>query len=163
MNRNLSAHYLKFGTHLIENSNSTAPAEISLLDDDPNAMALLCEILHHRCQLTHDLFVIENFSGLRKLAVVSDKYNCVAAVSFATNSWIQALEPLEAKATPDDLFQALEVAYILDHAILFERVTKRILMNDVGGILDRMIGWTTDNILPIRVYGKHFRLLCLRL
>jgi hypothetical protein len=90
------------------------------------------------------------------LATISDKYNCVRAVSFATDARIQALEPLESKVTEDELFYLVEVAYILDHAVLFERVTKRILMNDVGGILERMIGWTTDNVLPIKVYGKDF-------
>lgn len=126
------------------------------MDDDPDAMTILCEILHHRIELSQDVYLIASVSGLRNLSTLSDKYNCVSAVIFTTNTWIQALEPLEPKATSDELFQLLEVAYILDHAVLFERITKRILMSDVGGTLDSMIGWTTDNILPIKVYGMHF-------
>jgi hypothetical protein len=122
-------------------------------------MTILCQILHHQNEVSNEVFVAKNISGLRNLATISDKYNCVGAVSFATNTWIQALEPFEAQASQHDLFHLLEVAYILDHPVQFERVSKRILMNDVGGILERMIGWTTDDILPIKVYGKHFSVL----
>ncbi|KAE9376314.1 hypothetical protein N431DRAFT_501229 [Stipitochalara longipes BDJ] len=148
-----------FGPHFQEGealsrSNSTAPAVIPLLDDDPTAMKILCQVLHHQTEAPYELFAAENISGLRNLATVSDKYSCAGAVSLATNAWIQAVETQEPKATQDELFHLLEVAYILDHPVLFERVSKRILISDIGGILERMIGWTTENFLPIKVYGE---------
>jgi len=147
-----------FGPHFQEGdalskSNSTTPAVIALPDDDAHTMTVLCQFLHYQNESLHELFVQESISGLRKLAIVCDKYNCVNAVSFSTNAWISTLEPLEANASEDELFSLVESAYFLDHAVLFERVTKRILMNDVGAILQRMIGWTNDNVLPIKVYG----------
>jgi hypothetical protein len=117
-------------------------------------MTVLCQFLHFQNDSFHELFVKESISGLRKLAIICDKYNCINAVSFATNAWISTLEPLEAKASEDELFSLVESAYFLDHASLFERVTKRILMNEVGGVLQRMISWTNDDVLPIKVYGE---------
>jgi hypothetical protein len=119
-------------------------------------MTALCPFFHYQNESLHDLFVEESISGLRKLVVICDKYNCVSAVSFATNAWISTLEPLEVKANETELFSLVGSAYFLDHAALFERVTKRILMNDVGGILQRMIGWTNDDVLPVKVYGDAF-------
>jgi hypothetical protein len=130
---------LPFRSHLTKDSNSIFPAIIPLPDDEPTTMTILCQVLHYQEMPSHELFVVENISKLRNLALISDKYNCIKAVSFATNAWIQALEPLEPKATQDELFNLVEVAHILDHEVLFERATKRILMNDVGAILERMI------------------------
>jgi hypothetical protein len=116
-------------------------------------MTILCQFLHYQNESLHELFIGESISGLRKLAMLCDKYDCVGAVSFATDAWISTLEPLDAKASNAELFSLVESAYFLDHAALFERATKRILMNDVGGILQRIIWWTNDDVLPIKVYG----------
>ena len=98
-------------------------------------MTVLCQFLHYQNESLHDIFVEESISGLRNLAVVCDKYKCVRAVSFATNAWISTLESLEVKASKAELFSLAESVYLLDYATLFKRVTKRILVNDVGGIL----------------------------
>jgi hypothetical protein len=125
----------------------------SLPDDDPGTMTILCKFLHYQNEPFPGLVLSPSISTLRNLAIMSDKYNCVGSVGFLTDAWIDRLETLETKASDDELFRLVESAYILDHAFLFERVTKRILMNDLGGILDRMIGWSADEILPIKVYG----------
>lgn len=130
---------------------------ITLPDDDPDAMCILCQILHLQNDPIPEVLLDESIMGLRKLAVVCDKYNCVSAVRFHTNVWIDKLESfLEGKVGNAELFNIVECAYILDHAALFERATMKILMNDIGGILDRIIGWSTDDILPIKVYGIFF-------
>jgi len=113
-------------------------------------MLLLCQLLHFQNEPFQAISDLGGISALRKLALTCDKYDCVNAVSHATSTWI---ESLEAQASEEELITLAESAYVLDHAVIFESVTKRLVLNDTGQILERIIEWTTDEILPVKVYG----------
>lgn len=67
--------------------NATSPdtPSISLPDDDSEAVVWLCKALH----FTKDLKVDINFSLLRKLAILCDKYDLVDALNPWSHAWLQ--------------------------------------------------------------------------
>ena len=68
---------------------------------------------------------------------------------------------MEAQASEEELITLLESAYMLGHAVVFESVTKRLVLNDTGQILERIIEWTADEILPVKVYGMALSKPCI--
>jgi hypothetical protein len=57
-----------------------ARREISLPDDKPSAIDLMCNIIHYRI---HELSLAPTAAKLHDLAIVSDKYDCIQATSLA--------------------------------------------------------------------------------
>ncbi|CZT16205.1 uncharacterized protein RCC_02047 [Ramularia collo-cygni] len=111
--------HFKEGKALAENGT----VEISLPEDDPQAMITMCKVMH----ISPDIMAkVPNYKELEHLAELADKYDTVSALGPATYLWIS-------KALPQSRMQGriglMAVAYAFDHAELFDRVGHAIVMD----------------------------------
>ncbi|KAF8857824.1 hypothetical protein BDZ45DRAFT_422472 [Acephala macrosclerotiorum] len=106
--------------------NSGYPSEVPLPEDDPEAMTLLCNCLHFR---TDHIPRNVKFSQLKALAVLCDKYNVAKAISAWSILWLQKWETSKCE---DGFEGLLAVAYALDCAEAFAKLSKKAILNQVG-------------------------------
>lgn len=116
--------------------------EVSLPDDKPSATELMCNIIHHRI---HDPSLAPTAAELHDLAIVSDKYDCIQAISLAATAWIQP----DATQHISNLGMLMATAFMLKLSAPFYRVTKTLILGfggsydslaDIPGFVDRL-GW----------------------
>lgn len=106
-------------------STTQQPLRLPLVEDDPEAMRLLCSTLHYRQTAT------PNFEQLKMLALVCDKYDCREAVMSHSTLWLQSyLASVKAEGAID--LDALAVSYIFGNAWAFAEITRRLLREHTG-------------------------------
>lgn len=92
---------------------------IRLLEDDADAMYILCNIIH----LRNDKLPARVLPDvLCTLASLARKYECVVAAGRATVQWF---DRLHVSKNPGDIWKIIEAAYLLDEAMFFARFTTR--------------------------------------
>ncbi|MCJ1253187.1 hypothetical protein MMC24_000996 [Lignoscripta atroalba] len=135
-----------FGPHFKEGQglDSSNPPHILFPDDDPSAMTLICKLLHHQyypddeADLTHSLLV--------SLAIICNKYDCAAALQYASSFWIEPFVHLAPNKTHQEL---LGVTYLFDNPRMFNRVTKELLLKYEGPYINLETGFAFPcSLLP---------------
>jgi hypothetical protein len=106
--------------------NSDCPSEVPLPEADPEAMTLLCNCLHFR---TDHIPRNVEFSLLKALALLCDKYNVAKAISAWNILWLQKWETSECE---DGFEGLLVVIYALDCAETFAKMSKKAILDQVG-------------------------------
>jgi hypothetical protein len=106
--------------------NPGCPSEVPLPEDDPEAMTLLCNCLHFR---TDHIPRNVDFSLLKALAILCDKYNVARAISAWNILWLQKWETSECE---DGFEGLLVVIYALDCAEAFAKISKKAILDQVG-------------------------------
>ncbi|KAE9990477.1 hypothetical protein EG327_001379 [Venturia inaequalis] len=131
------------GRQLAENSAVDQRYELPLPDDDATAMSILCKIFHMRHEDVPRPGKIQD-SVLYNVAVLSEKYDCVAAIKPVSAAWLFA----RCESTAHNDGTLLLVAMLLDEPEAFKKVSKHIVMSfglsftEVAGmeeLKDRMI------------------------
>jgi hypothetical protein len=100
--------------------------EIPLPDDDATAIQLLCAVVHHQNgsdTIPRQLAV----RTILNIAMAADKYDCVRALKFASESWLQP-----SWDRVDDLMVLAAAAYLLENAEAFWEITKKMILNHDG-------------------------------
>ncbi|MCJ1472160.1 hypothetical protein MMC13_000807 [Lambiella insularis] len=126
---------------------------VQLHEDDTEALTIVCNIIHHRTesvprQLTAHL--------IKAIAVISDKYNIARAVSPFCEIWFQST--CESK-NPTNLNRLLFMAYVLDNAYAFSRISWEILKIHTGAA-EELRGMTDQDLVThdiMRVFRKRKR------
>ena len=100
---------------------------IPLEDDDTDAMTNLCMVLHH-CYWQIDKDITPE--GLVELALVTDKYDCVEAISQFSSccltEWLRSADEAWPLSTPS-YGCLIYPAFTFDDPYAFQQVTKRLL------------------------------------
>lgn len=107
-----------FGPHFSEGQNllGNSPNEVSMPDDNADALTIICRILHLRNDLIPDSLTS---SEILQIAIAADKFDCVMRLKFHTAQW---LNPGNTQDTLE-LGRLLVASYILDNACAFEQLT----------------------------------------
>ena len=101
----------------LQKSNTAAPAQIKLPDDNSESMAVLCAALHQRNDLIeHSLTADEMYN----VSLLADKYDCTTALKHTATSWFNSFSDQQIHKAP--VLMAL-AAYRFDHAEAFGRIT----------------------------------------
>ena len=98
-----------FGPNWSEGQGLSAqnPPEVSLKEDDANALRIIFLVLHHRnTDMEQNLTTIQTF----KIAVASDKYDLTVALKHASTQWLKVMGGLS----------FLEMGHLLAAAFLFK-------------------------------------------
>ncbi|MCJ1432888.1 hypothetical protein MMC27_002246 [Xylographa pallens] len=104
---------------------------IPLPQDDAEAFTIVCQVVHHRAdEVSQDLTA----DCLVDIAIICDKYECVKAISPASATWFQALDPISFVASENH--KLLHAAYVLDAPHAFSRISWEILLNHRGPYKD---------------------------
>ncbi|KAF2807528.1 uncharacterized protein BDZ99DRAFT_392986 [Mytilinidion resinicola] len=137
-----------FGPHFSEGQDlrGDSPKEISMPDDDANALEILCNILHLRNDVVPEtLDPIKAF----EIAVTADKFDCIVAVKYASMLW---LSPKEVQGIIE-LGYLMAAAYILDNARAFSEITLAMILRHKDCYLplaDKDVGLV--DIVPWKVF-----------
>ncbi|KAK4541182.1 hypothetical protein LTR36_008256 [Oleoguttula mirabilis] len=115
-----------------EPRTSAHPKEISLPDDDPSGMTHLCDLLHGRKTNGDEQTEDGLAEQLWRLAVVADKYDCVAAVSLQTEAMLSRFLLSTGTAKVHSLGATAYLAgaaYHLERNGFFYLFTKRLVLD----------------------------------
>jgi hypothetical protein len=139
----LREDYFKEGLEL----GSTGTAEISLPDDDPDAFAILLNIIHGRTrQVPRDM----DLDLLSRISTLVDKYQLHEVVEIMSDRWIALLESDIPEEFTDDLQAWLSISWVFEKPRIFREVTKIAERRGRG-----RVGEDRDDIpIPGRVLGK---------
>jgi hypothetical protein len=107
-----------FGPHFSEGQNlpGNSPKEVSMPEDNADALTIICRILHLRNDLIPDSLTS---SEILQIAIAADKFDCVMRLKFHTAQWLNP-------GNTQDILELgrLSVAsYILDNAWAFGQLT----------------------------------------
>jgi len=112
-----------FGPHFSEGQDlrANSPKEISMPDDDANALEIICNILHLRNNVVPEVLCPIEVLGI---AVAADKFDCIVAVKHASTLW---LNPREVQGITE-LGHLMAAAYVLDNALAFSEITLSMIL-----------------------------------
>ncbi|KAK4893882.1 hypothetical protein LTR27_007908 [Elasticomyces elasticus] len=122
-----------FGPHFKEGHALTSgpgTVEIPLPEDNLDGMIMICQALH----LQHHLLPskVQPFQ-LLQVALLTDKYDCIDVLRFASEVW---LKQAEAEAIPEDLLEVLYAASYFIQAALFGHLAQSVVLRSEGTISD---------------------------
>ena len=126
--------------------NGSRTKEIHLPADDPQAMMMLCSILHHRNDtITSNATAPTVF----QIARIADKYACVEALRFARKELLQW-------TTEDPVLLVLTLAasYLMKDSNSFEQLAGK-LLECHGGPFQDIIDGEARIFLPPNTIGKY--------
>ncbi|KAF8426733.1 hypothetical protein EV426DRAFT_592600 [Tirmania nivea] len=120
------------GNALRNRDASSPPIEITLGDDNPNALALLLRIVHHQYDWVPRTL---DDNQLYQVAIVCDKYDMRGVLGLWLDQWIPEDTKSGGKITGD---QWLFIAYAFGKQALFTELSKDLILTstvDAGGSL----------------------------
>jgi hypothetical protein len=126
--------------------NRVKPVDVPLPEDDATALQLLCAVIHHRNDMVPDRLPIHT---VLSIAVTAEKYDCIWALRFASESWLR----------PDrdaigDLFVLAAAAYLLENAVAFRKITKRMILTH-NGSFTAISGAEVKAVINWRTVGEY--------
>jgi hypothetical protein len=129
--------------------------ELALPEDDPDALELLSNILHHRDDVTPSK---PSLTELKALSVLCHKYDCLNNMirNYPTailNSCIPKREPTTT-SVPKSNLELLAISYLFDNAQVFNAVTKSFILESNDTILFLVKLSNEDGILPFELFCK---------
>ena len=104
-------------------------------DDDVKAMTTLCNILHHR---NRNAPGTHTGLSLMQLAIITDKYDCLEAVSHYSS--LSFINLLKSKIVESDVGSLLLAAFVLDEPIAFQRMSKELVYASRGTDVSEVFG-----------------------
>ena len=128
-------------------STSTDTPSISLPDDNSEAMIWLCKALH----FTKDLTVDIDFSLLRELAILCDKYELVGALKPWSHAWFR-----QWSGTPrgvDNHAEMLWISYALGNEDTFWHTSRSLMKLYTADDLAALQNERSTAVLPDRLFG----------
>ena len=119
-----------FGPHFSEGQDLRADGlkEVSMPDDDSNALEIVCNIIHLRNDAVPETL---SPTEVLNVAVVADKFDCVVAMKHASALW---LNPREIQDITE-LGHLMAAAYVLDNARAFGEITLSMILRHKGRYL----------------------------
>ncbi|QDS72102.1 hypothetical protein FKW77_003506 [Venturia effusa] len=124
-------------------ANSTTALPIDLPDDDPQALTMLCETLHH---VTRDFTSTNDLEMFRKFFAIIDKYETLRACQYTGRAWLERFScewieaeaykdwnpPGEAKKYPKINGELLRYAHCFDDFRTFQAITRGLVVRPNG-------------------------------
>ena len=142
-------------------SSPARPYEVNLADDNPKALAVVLRILHMKTALVPKS---ATECQLYEVAIICDKYDLAAAVTFWAEQWIALLAP-EESPTPPTVFghQWLFIAYVFGRVTLFKALTREVILSstlDESGalLMPAPAGLGSNEYLPDSIISKFFNI-----
>ena len=115
------------GQALEENKGTVdSPTAIDLPDDDPEAMSLICRILHFKEDAAQQPCDVR-FNTRVRLAQICEKYDMSRALSSWTNIWMDESQTRRPDMMcPENRFNSAWISYALRHNKSFWEITRDI-------------------------------------
>jgi hypothetical protein len=98
------------------------PEEVSVPEDDADAMQIICCVLHHRNDLVSETITAKM---ILRIAVEVDKYDLKTALKYTSLDWLKPQIKFKMKETG----RLLAAAYLFDNTNAFAAHTKSLILN----------------------------------
>ncbi|QDS75677.1 hypothetical protein FKW77_007587 [Venturia effusa] len=108
-----------------ELAKSSTPYQIPLPDDDPDAMAILCRILHHNAD---DVFLPDDAAQVMQFVAALDKYDCMKSAKFFLVVWLEKIRSPPFR----HLAILLAISYDIRDETGFRRFSSKLLRDPNG-------------------------------
>ena len=149
--RMLGSHFAK-GQSLLERGSleyaAVSPTEVTLSDDDPEAMTLFCDTIHFKRHATSDIAL----PLLAKIASLSDKYHSSLALSSESEIWLSNFKG--SKEGESCFVKMLWISYALDNHRAFSSISREMVRQYSHEELARQKHEIDCTSLPETVIGK---------
>ncbi|WZH50277.1 uncharacterized protein QYS62_011521 [Fusarium acuminatum] len=119
------------------------PFELSLPDDNGAALKTICSIIHYQNKKVPRTLPA---GDVLAVAVVADKYDCVNALEFASETWLRP-----SGDEPDNLMLLTAAAYLFRNAQAFKEITRASVLNYDGPYL-ALCTDEIESIMPWKVF-----------
>lgn len=126
--------------------NRDGPAELLLPEDNAAALKIICLIIHHQ---NNDVPQTLAPGDILAIAVTADKYDCVHALRFASESW---LRPSTDKS--NNLMLLTAAAYLFQNAKAFKEITRALVL-DYNGPYLALSCEEVESAMTWRVFCKY--------
>ena len=107
--------------------DSNKPAEILLPEDNAAALEIICSIIHHQ---NRDVPRTLAAGDILAVAVTADKYDCIRALRFASESWLRS-----SRDEASSLMLLTAAAYLFQDAQAFKEITRALILDHHGPYL----------------------------
>jgi len=139
----------KEGVELRNYQKTEKRVELSLPEDDPAGMWLLCSLLHFA--LAGDDSLLTGSANLLAMSIVSDKYDCNHALRAITTA---IMNHTSVDSNIESLREIAMASYFFDCPKNFVRVTKFLILRDTADLASVPSTFTVDS----RISGKPVQL-----
>ena len=147
----LGPHFVEGQSLLREGSlekSAASPTEVTLPDEDPEAMVLFCDTIHFRRHATPDIA----FPLLVKLAFLSDKYDSSLALSSESEVWLSNFTG--SREGGGCFLKMLWISYAMGNYRAFSRISREMIRVCSHHELARQKHEMEDTTLPETIVGK---------
>jgi hypothetical protein len=122
------------------------PSELLLSEDNAAALKIICSIIHHQNREVPRTLAA---GDVLAVAVAADKYDCVDALRFASESW---LRPSRDEA--GNLMLLAAAAYLFQNAQAFKEITRALILDYDGPYL--ALAWEdVESVMTWRVFCEY--------
>ena len=128
--------------------SAISPTEVTLPDDDPEAMIFFCDTIHFKRHAT--LYIA--FHLLDKMAFLSDKYGSSLALNAESELWLSNLGG--SKEGESCFVRMLWISYALENHRAFSRISRDMIRECSHDELARQKLEIDSTILPEMIIGK---------
>lgn len=125
--------------------NRDGPAELLLPEDNAAALKIICSIIHHRNREVPQTLAA---GDVLAVAVTADKYDCVQALRFASESWLRPSEK-----GPGNLILLTAAAYLFQNSQAFKEITRALILDYDGPYL-ALSCEEVESAMTLRVFCK---------
>ena len=129
-------------------NSAVSTTEITLPEDDPEAMTLFCDTIHFKKHATPDIAL----ALLAKMASLSDKYGSSVALSAASEVWLSNFQGL--KEGEGCFAKMLWISYALGNHRAFSRISTKMIRECSHDDLIRQKHDEDCKSLPKTIIGK---------
>lgn len=126
--------------------NRDGPAESPLPEDNAAAMEIICSIIHHQNRKVPQPLAA---GDILAVAVAADKYDCVQALKFASESWLRSFGD-----EAGDLMLFTAAAYLFQNAQAFKEITRTLILDYDGPYL-ALSCKEVESAMPWSVFCKY--------
>ena len=147
----LGPHFAEGQSLLGEGSpekSATSPTEVTLPDDDPEAMVLFCDIIHFKRHATPDI----SLPLLKRMASLSDKYDSSLALSSESDVWLSNFTC--SKEGESCFLIMLWISYAMGNHRAFSRISREMIREYSHDELARQKHDNRYTSLPETIVGK---------
>ncbi|KAF7954362.1 hypothetical protein EAE96_005486 [Botrytis aclada] len=102
--------------------------EIKLPDDDPDAFAIIANVIHHRNKIVPENI---SFHLFLKVAILTEKYQMFGAMRWVSKEWFDNL-PCSIHNKFINIYALIFTSSVFGNAHMFERHTRRAILHSEG-------------------------------
>jgi hypothetical protein len=137
-----------FGPHWSEDQRLSqgSPIEVSLPEDDADAMRTICYIVHHHSNLVSQHLTAKE---ILQIAIEVDKYNLKIALKYASVEWLKP----RVNAEREEMGHLLAAAFLFDNIDAFMARVITLIFHYNGSYLDFSDDEFTSQIIPSKVFS----------